>query len=160
MYYIMGGAQLIWGLVWLSFALNRPSGALYSIKQKNELYKRSEPAQENVSLSISSNPSTSGVQESGIDLEEDEDEIRLLSKQDIVDLTSEPACDRRSFTSVPWRLVLSHHCVWIVLANQFANNYSGNIFNAWIPTFLKRTLGFDLSETGFIAVLPYILQGM
>jgi hypothetical protein len=155
----------------MSFALDRPHAALYSLKKKRDEETEKENGEEKEDISLRKDNGVA-MKESAKKMEEDnvldaelevelemEDEIRLLSERDIREQTSEEQCARRNFGDVPWRRVLSHRCIWVILTCQFANNYSALIFNSWIPTFLKRTLGFDLRETGFISVLPYILQG-
>jgi len=68
--------------------------------------------------------------------------------------------ERKALENVPWKAIFSHPAIFAIYVNQFANNFGYYVTVSWIPTFLKKQLGFDLRAAGFLSVLPYILQGI
>ena len=70
--------------------------------------------------------------------------------------------------SVPWFKLLSSIRVWAIVINHFSGttfsnsfiensaNWAFYILLTWMPTYLKNELHFNLNNSGFIGLLPYI----
>ncbi|XP_022105784.1 sialin-like [Acanthaster planci] len=58
---------------------------------------------------------------------------------------------------VPWFSILTSPCVWAVVIAHFCNNWGFYTLLTNLPTYLKVVLGFDISESGFLAAVPYLV---
>ncbi|GAB0100070.1 MFS domain-containing protein [Sergentomyia squamirostris] len=56
----------------------------------------------------------------------------------------------------PWKDILTSMAVWAIVASHFSENYGNYTLMTQLPTFLKDTLKFDISESGFLSALPYL----
>jgi len=55
----------------------------------------------------------------------------------------------------PWRTLLSHPAVIVLIFNHFAYNWNYYVFVSWLPTYMKRELKFELE--GIFDMLPYLI---
>ncbi|XP_038051386.1 sialin-like [Patiria miniata] len=60
-------------------------------------------------------------------------------------------------SSVPWANILSSPRVWAIVVAHFCNNWGFYTLLTNLPTYLKVVLGFDLSQSGFLAAVPYLV---
>eukprot|EP01061_Rhynchopus_euleeides_P001435 TRINITY_DN11013_c0_g2_i3.p1 TRINITY_DN11013_c0_g2~~TRINITY_DN11013_c0_g2_i3.p1 ORF type:complete len:531 (+),score=183.03 TRINITY_DN11013_c0_g2_i3:48-1595(+) len=60
--------------------------------------------------------------------------------------------------SPPWISFLLSVPAWAIYINHFANNFCVYTLMTYLPKYMDEVLGFNLSESGGIAVIPYILQ--
>jgi len=58
--------------------------------------------------------------------------------------------------SIPWYSILTSSAVWAIAAAHFCENWGGYTLLTQLPTFIRHSLGFDLSNSGFIAAVPYV----
>jgi len=58
----------------------------------------------------------------------------------------------------PWKQILKSGPVWALTAAYFANAWGFEMLFTFLPNFLKDILGFDISQSGFIATLPYLVM--
>lgn len=57
---------------------------------------------------------------------------------------------------VPWAKIVGTPAIWGVVCGHVANNWLFYTLLTWLPDYLKYELGFDLEDSGGLAVLPYI----
>lgn len=62
--------------------------------------------------------------------------------------------------NVPWRLLLSKAPVWAIIVSHFCHNWGVFILLTWMPTYYHDVLGFNLSESGFFSVLPWLTMAI
>ena len=60
--------------------------------------------------------------------------------------------------SPPWVAFLSSVPAWAIYVNHFANNFCVYTLMTYLPKYMDEVLGFDLTESGGIAVIPYAAQ--
>ncbi|HEY2772453.1 MAG TPA: MFS transporter [Candidatus Binatia bacterium] len=58
--------------------------------------------------------------------------------------------------AVPWRLVLRNPTLVALSIMYGAAIYGWYFYLTWLPTYLMRARGFDLSQTGWLAALPLL----
>ncbi|XP_033646519.1 sialin-like [Asterias rubens] len=58
--------------------------------------------------------------------------------------------------SVPWLSIFTSLPVWGIIIGHFSNNWGFYTLLTNLPTYLKVVLGFDLSQSGFLAAVPYL----
>jgi len=59
-----------------------------------------------------------------------------------------------------WRVVLRDRDVLLLTCAYFCMNYVFFIFAQWLFTYLVESRGFSLLESGFLAMLPFIVGGV
>uniref|UniRef100_A0A1L8DEA4 Sialin n=2 Tax=Nyssomyia neivai TaxID=330878 RepID=A0A1L8DEA4_9DIPT len=59
----------------------------------------------------------------------------------------------------PWKSIITSTAVWAIIASHFAENWGFFTLLTQLPTFLKDTLNFELTKTGFISAIPYLAMG-
>lgn len=57
----------------------------------------------------------------------------------------------------PWRKILTNRVVICVIITQFCQNWNWYTLGAWVPSYFKYGLNFDLKKSGLFSVLPYFL---
>ncbi|MBI3865269.1 MAG: MFS transporter [Planctomycetia bacterium] len=55
-----------------------------------------------------------------------------------------------------WNAVLRSRVVWALLFQQFTCAFVDNFFSAWLPLFLRKVKGVEMTGTGWMAALPLI----
>jgi len=63
-----------------------------------------------------------------------------------------------SYNRIPWRAFITSMPVWTVIINHFCNNWGYYIILNWLPTYIKETLHYDLSESGAVLFIPYLVN--
>lgn len=63
---------------------------------------------------------------------------------------------RKRASAIPWGALLSRREVWAIIVCHFCHNWGTFILLTWMPTYYADVLGFDLFESGFYSVLPWI----
>lgn len=58
--------------------------------------------------------------------------------------------------SIPWKQILSKPPVWALIVSHFCHNWGTFILLTWMPTYYHQVLKFNLTESGMIAVLPWL----
>ena len=59
-------------------------------------------------------------------------------------------------TSMPWRRLFSNRSLTMVCAMYFSAIYGWYFYLTWLPTYLLRARGFDLTAVGWLAALPLL----
>ncbi|XP_057462830.1 ascorbate transporter, chloroplastic-like [Actinidia eriantha] len=57
---------------------------------------------------------------------------------------------------IPWKLILSKPPVWALIISHFCHNWGTFILLTWMPTYYNQVLKFNLTESGFLCVLPWL----
>jgi MFS family permease len=65
----------------------------------------------------------------------------------------------RHGASVPWRRIFSNRSVLALCFTHLAAIYAWYFPLTWLPTYLLRARGFDLTEVGWLAALPLLAIG-
>ncbi|GJP50626.1 hypothetical protein CLOM_g9769 [Closterium sp. NIES-68] len=63
-------------------------------------------------------------------------------------------------STIPWRLLLSKAPVWAIIVCHFCHNWGVFILLTWMPTYYHDVLGFNLTESGLFAVLPWLTMAL
>ncbi|CAI5946392.1 unnamed protein product [Closterium sp. NIES-65] len=63
-------------------------------------------------------------------------------------------------STIPWRLLLSKAPVWAIIICHFCHNWGVFILLTWMPTYYHDVLGFNLTESGLFAVLPWLTMAI
>ncbi len=58
--------------------------------------------------------------------------------------------------AVPWAMLLRSRNLWVICAMYFTAIYGWYFYITWLPTYLLRARGFDLSAIGWLAALPLL----
>jgi sugar phosphate permease len=64
---------------------------------------------------------------------------------------------KRNNDEIPWRKLISNRIVISVVIAQFCVNWTFYITVAWIPSYFKNDLQFNLKDAGYMSVLPFFL---
>jgi len=64
--------------------------------------------------------------------------------------------DPREHAAVPWRTLLRSRPLIALCAMYFGAIYGWYFYLTWLPTYLLRARGFDLTEVGWLAALPLL----
>jgi len=67
---------------------------------------------------------------------------------------SEDAARRRA--RLPWRAIFSSPAVWAIAIQHATHNYMFYMLLTWLPNYLNQQLGFDVENSGVLAVVPYM----
>lgn len=62
--------------------------------------------------------------------------------------------------NIPYKSIFTSTAVWAIAASHFAENWGVYTMLTQLPTFFKYNLDFDLSNSGFIAAVPYLVLGL
>ncbi|XP_031343250.1 vesicular glutamate transporter 1-like [Photinus pyralis] len=57
----------------------------------------------------------------------------------------------------PWRSIITSVPVWAIVVAHFTENWGFYTLLTQLPTFMKDTLNFELSSTGIVAAVPYLV---
>ncbi|KAL3886715.1 hypothetical protein ACJMK2_026693 [Sinanodonta woodiana] len=60
----------------------------------------------------------------------------------------------------PWCSILTSPAVWAIVAAHVAENWGFYTWLTELPTFMKHVLNFSLSQSGFLAALPYLVMAI
>ncbi|GLV41384.1 Major Facilitator Superfamily Transporter 9 [Carabus blaptoides fortunei] len=60
----------------------------------------------------------------------------------------------------PWKSILTSAPVWAIVASHFSENWGFYTLLTQLPKFMKDTLGFELTKTGFISAVPYLAMAI
>ncbi|CAI5474888.1 unnamed protein product [Closterium sp. Yama58-4] len=63
-------------------------------------------------------------------------------------------------STIPWKLLLSKAPVWAIIISHFCHNWGVFILLTWMPTYYHDVLGFNLTESGLFAVLPWLTMAI
>eukprot|EP00793_Prasinoderma_coloniale_P001496 PRCOL_00003300-RA len=83
---------------------------------------------------------------------EEDERVGEREREYIVQSTS----TRAPAEEIPWRRLLGRSEVWAIIVCHFCHNWGTFILLTWMPTYYADVLGFDLFESGFYSVLPWI----
>ncbi|MGH2897334.1 MAG: MFS transporter, partial [Solirubrobacteraceae bacterium] len=64
--------------------------------------------------------------------------------------------EAREHTAVPWRTLLRSRPLIALCAMYFGAIYGWYFYLTWLPTYLLRARGFDLTQVGWLAALPLL----
>ncbi|XP_033640468.1 sialin-like [Asterias rubens] len=64
--------------------------------------------------------------------------------------------DKDGVYSVPWWSMMTSTPVWALVITFFCSTWGFYTLLTNLPTYLKVVLGFDLSQSGFLAAVPYL----
>ncbi|XP_078491656.1 sialin isoform X2 [Ciona intestinalis] len=59
---------------------------------------------------------------------------------------------------VPWGAIMKSRSVWAIFVAHFCDNWTGNTFNAILPTFMSKIFNFNVFQSGAVMTAPYIAQ--
>ncbi|CAG9801296.1 unnamed protein product [Chironomus riparius] len=62
--------------------------------------------------------------------------------------------------NIPYKDIFTSAAVWAIAASHFAENWGVYTMLTQLPLFFKHNLEFDLSGSGFIAAVPYLVLGI
>jgi ACS family sodium-dependent inorganic phosphate cotransporter len=60
--------------------------------------------------------------------------------------------------AIPWRSIFTSLPVWGIVLGHAASNWGNYTLNQQLPTYLTDVLRFDLSYTGLLSSMCYVLQ--
>lgn len=63
---------------------------------------------------------------------------------------------RTALDTVPWGQLLGNGATWAIVVAHFCCTWGFFVLSAWLPTFLNQELGFNLSSSAFLSVLPWL----
>ncbi|CAI5478403.1 unnamed protein product [Closterium sp. Yama58-4] len=63
-------------------------------------------------------------------------------------------------STIPWKVLLSKAPVWAIIISHFCHNWGVFILLTWMPTYYHDVLGFNLTESGLFAVLPWLTMAI
>ncbi|XP_068645709.1 ascorbate transporter, chloroplastic-like [Aristolochia californica] len=63
-------------------------------------------------------------------------------------------------STIPWRLILTKAPVWALIISHFCHNWGTFILLTWMPTYYNQVLKFNLTESGFFCVLPWLTMAV
>ena len=61
-----------------------------------------------------------------------------------------------SISAVPWARVLRHPAVIALVIGHATHNWTLYLVLSWLPTYLHAALGYDLRNSGTMAIMPYL----
>jgi sugar phosphate permease len=64
--------------------------------------------------------------------------------------------ETRAHAAVPWRILLRSRPLIALCAMYFGAIYGWYFYLTWLPTYLLRARGFDLTQVGWLAALPLL----
>ena len=64
----------------------------------------------------------------------------------------------RKDVAIPWRAIFTSLPVWGIVLGHAASNWGNYTLNQQLPTYLTDVLRFDLSYTGLLSSMCYVLQ--
>lgn len=67
-------------------------------------------------------------------------------------------CTKEEISHIPYSNILQTASVWAVWLAAIGNFTCVNVLFLYSPTYLHRTLGFEMSHTGLAAAIPPLLQ--
>jgi hypothetical protein len=70
---------------------------------------------------------------------------------------SRDICDRKDL-AIPWKAIFTSLPVWGIVLGHASSNWGNYTLNQQLPTYLTDVLRFDLSLTGLLSSLCYVLQ--
>lgn len=59
---------------------------------------------------------------------------------------------------VPWKAIFSSRIIYAIACAHFSYNYGYYTLLTSLPLYMRKILGFDLAQSGFVSALPYVLQ--
>eukprot|EP00238_Polyblepharides_amylifera_P006252 CAMPEP_0196579640 /NCGR_PEP_ID=MMETSP1081-20130531/23921_1 /TAXON_ID=36882 /ORGANISM="Pyramimonas amylifera, Strain CCMP720" /LENGTH=390 /DNA_ID=CAMNT_0041899281 /DNA_START=732 /DNA_END=1904 /DNA_ORIENTATION=+ len=62
--------------------------------------------------------------------------------------------------NIPWLKLLSNRPVQAIIVCHFCHNWGTFILLTWMPTYYSQVLGFNMQESGFYSVLPWITMAI
>lgn len=60
----------------------------------------------------------------------------------------------------PWKSILTSVPVWAIIAANFSENWGFYTFLTQLPKYMKDILKFDITHTGFMTALPYLVMSI
>ncbi|XP_030370470.1 sialin [Scaptodrosophila lebanonensis] len=60
----------------------------------------------------------------------------------------------------PWKAIFTSMAFYAIMASHFSENWGFYTLLTQLPSFLRDTLNFDLSKTGFLSAVPYLAMGI
>ena len=82
------------------------------------------------------------------------EEHKLLSRAEMDYIRSDPAVPA---AKVPWRSLLPYRQTWAFAIGKFMTDPIWWIYLFWLPDFLKKSYGIDLSSVGLPLVIVYLI---
>jgi len=82
------------------------------------------------------------------------EEHKLLSRAEMDYIRSDPA---EPAAKVPWRSLLPYRQTWAFAIGKFMTDPIWWIYLFWLPDFLKKSYGIDLSSVGLPLVIVYLI---
>lgn len=64
----------------------------------------------------------------------------------------------KNVIKVPWKAILTSKAVYAIACAHFAYNYGYYTLLTQLPSYMRKILGFDLAQSGFVSALPYVIQ--
>lgn len=80
-----------------------------------------------------------------------EEEVLLLKGEN-----EERVSNAKTESDVSWFTLFRNRNTWVMVLGAFSIFYTVWVFLTWLPSYLEKSRGFSLSETGWIAALPYL----
>ncbi|RXH44171.1 MFS transporter, partial [Streptococcus pyogenes] len=63
---------------------------------------------------------------------------------------------RKSGKQASWGELFKHRNTWFMIIGNFGIMFTIWVYLTWLPSYLQKERGFSLTQSGFIASLPYI----
>ncbi|WP_315708670.1 MFS transporter [Brenneria uluponensis] len=79
----------------------------------------------------------------------EEEEIHTPSNT-FIQATEEPQDNKRS-----WSNLFRHKTTWFMILGNFSIMFTIWVYLTWLPSYLEKSLGFSLKQTGWIASIPF-----
>ncbi|CAK8672200.1 unnamed protein product [Clavelina lepadiformis] len=62
--------------------------------------------------------------------------------------------------STPWKSIFTSKCMWGLFACHSADAFVQTLVPVILPTYLSNVLYFDITQSGLVMVLPFLMQGV
>ncbi|CAH0392904.1 unnamed protein product [Bemisia tabaci] len=62
--------------------------------------------------------------------------------------------------SIPWKCIFTSMPVWAIVCAHFCENWGFYTLLTQLPKFMQDTLNYNLSRSGFISALPYLVMSI
>lgn len=153
-FYIFGGLSFAWLPFWIAVAESNPFA---NHTRLFPLFRMNKAEQEYLRLHL--------PKEIEAKRDRSRDEVSELNIQSESESTSASSSTSSLVTTnqaivanpTPWYRICAHRVVFWLIVAQFCHNWTFYITVAWMPSYFKTHLAYDLKRAGMMAVLPFLL---
>jgi sugar phosphate permease len=77
------------------------------------------------------------------------EELMIHGNQQVASVAS-------SNTKASWSSLFKHRTTWFMVIGNFSIMFTIWVYLTWLPSYLEKTLGFSLKQTGWLAAIPFL----